>query len=417
MYPIGNGLWKLCVADYNQLRLQVATFTLITELEVFAVLQRLGLLRSWPPSPSLISLIPFRASSPIQLLPQFFKPGSGPLALRSLIFHPLLLFWVILHGKSQLNRWLYEYVRLALPRPINPDSYSVRGALRFEGTDVLIPEFEFDPHEEFGGERLLAQVRRDISASVEKLWTFLGSLTNFRQKDNLENERPNTSQEALTAPSQNPDATPDTEFAGFTISEAPLMVPSQNGVAFSEEPTDERAAFASSEEPSMVLPQNTDAVPIPQPQPLSTESTVFAVEPQTMPIFDEGEPSLHDSVTRHFDDGEAGLPHNGYPSSTPPANNQDVNHHQSRGIFNLPPQDLPLQTLSRPLTRQSPEVPLPDVISPEDPGTEVLAPDSDLTIGHLESVQESLREIQTEIPAKSSSYSLTHPSLDPLNLI
>lgn len=402
MYPTGHGSWKLCLADYNHLRLQVATFTLITELEVFAVLQRLGLLPSWPPSPSLISLIPFRASSPIQILPSFFGPGGGPRALYSLMFSPLLLFWVILHGKSRLNRWLYEYVRLALPRPINPDNYSVRGALRFEGTDVLIPEFEFDPHEEFCGERLLAHLRRDISASVEKIWTFLRSLTDLRQKEDLGNERPSDSQEALVAPSQNLDAIADPELAGFIISEEPLMVPSQNGVAIPEEPTDERAAFASSEEPSMVLQQNTDPIPIPQAQPSSTESAVFAIEPQTVPIFDEGEPSLLDRVTPHFDD----VPHNGYPSSTPPANNQDLNHHQSFGIPNLPPQDSPLQTLSRPLARQSPEAPPPDVISPDDLGTEVLAPDSDLTIGHLESV----RETQTENPPTTSSYSLTHPT-------
>lgn len=405
MYPIGHGLWKLCLADHNHLRLQVATFTLITELEVFAVLQRLRLLPSWPPSPSLISLIPFRASSPIQLLPSFFSPGGGPRALYSLMFSPMLLFWVILHGKSQLNRWLYEYIRLALPRPVNPDNYSVRGALRFEGTDVLIPEFEFDPHEEFCGERLLAQLRRDISASVEKIWTFLRSLTDLRQKEGLGNERPSNSQEALVAPSQILDAAADPELAGFIISEEPLMVPSQNGVAIPEEPTDERAAFSSSEEPSMVLQQNTDAIPIPQPQPSSTESTVFAIEPQTVPIFGEGEPSL-DSVTPRFDDDEARLPYNGYPSSTPPANNQDLNHHHSFGIPYLPPQDFPLQTLSRPLARQSPEAPPPDVISPEDLGTEVLAPDSDLTIGNLESV----RETQTHNPATTSSYSLTHPT-------
>lgn len=404
---MGHGLWKLCLADYNHLRVHVATFTLITELEVFAVLQRLGLLPSWPPSPSLSSLIPFRASSPIQLLPSFFSPGGGPRALYSLMFSPLLLCWVILHGKSQLTQLLYEYVRLALPRPINPDNYSVSGALRFEGTDVLIPEFEFDPHEEFCGERLLAQLRRDISASVEKIRTFLRSLTDLRQKEDSGNERPSNSQEALVAPSQNLDATADSELAGFIISEEPLMVPSQNGVAIPEEPSDERAAFVSSEEPSMVLQQNTDAIPIPQPQTSSTESVVFAIEPQTVPIFDEGgEPSLLDSVTPRFEDGEAGLPHNGYPSSTPPADNQDLNHHQTFGISNLPPQDSPFQTLSRPLARQSPEALPQDVISPEDLGTEVLAPDSDLTIGHLESV----RETQTENPATTSSYSLTHPT-------
>lgn len=404
MYPIGHGLWKLCLADLNHLRLQVATFTIITELEVFAVLQRLGLLPSWPPSPSLISLIPFRASSPIQILPSFFSPGGGPRALYSLMFSPLLLFWVILHGKSQLNRWLYEYVRLALPRPINPDNYSVRGALRFEGTDVLIPEFEFDPHEEFCGERLLTQLRKDISASVEKVWTFLRSLTNLMQKEDVGNEMPSNSHEALVAPSQTLDATADGELAGFIISEEPLIVPSQNRFAIPEESTHELAAFASSEEPSMVLQQNADAIPIPPPQPSFTESAVFAIEPQTVPIFDEGEPSLLDSVTLRFDDDEAGLPHNGNPSSTPPANNHDLNHHQSIGMSNLPPQDSPLQILSRPLEEQSAEAPPPNVISREDLGTEVLAPDSDLTIGHLESVQET----QTQNPATICSYSLTH---------
>lgn len=321
------------------------------------------------------------------------------------MFSPLLLFWVILHGKSQLNRWLYEYVRLALPRPINPDNYSVRGALRFEGTDVLIPEFEFDPHEEFSGERLLDQLKMDISASVEKVWTFLRFLTDLMRKEDLGNEMPSNSQEALVAPSQTLDATADRELRGFIISEEPLVVPSQSYVAIPEESTDERAAFASSEEPSMVLQQNTDAIPIPPPQPSSTESALFAIEPQTVPIFDEGESSLLDSVIPRFDDDEAGLPHNGNPSSTPPANNQDLNHHQSFGISDLPPQDSPSQTLSLPLERQFAEAPPPNVISREDLGTEVLAPDSDLTIGHLESVQET----QTQNPATICSYSLTHP--------
>lgn len=399
----------MCLADYNQLRLQVATFTLITELEVFAALQRLGLLPSWPPAPSLISLIPFRASSPIQLLPSFFSPGGGPRALRSLMFSPLLLFWVIVHGKSQVNRWLYEYIRLALPRPTNPDNYSFRGALRFEGTDVLIPEFESDPHEEFCSGRLLAQVRKDLSASVEKIWKLLGSLMDLRRKYDLGNERPSNPQEALAAPPQNPDATHDSELAGFTISEEPLTVPLQNGDAILEESIDDRATFASSEEPPTVRPQNPDAIPISQFQPSSSLPAVFAVESQSVPIFGEGEPSLLDSVPPRFVDGEAIFTNNGYHSGSSEAINQDQNHHQFRGIPNLPPQDPPPQT-SRPLSTQSPEAPPPDVISPEDLGTEVLAPASDLTIEQLESVRESVRETRPEIPAKTSSYPLTHPT-------
>lgn len=326
------------------------------------------------------------------------------------MFSPLLLFWVIFHGKLQVNRWLYEYVRLALPRPINPDSYSFRGALRLEGTDVLIPDFELDPHQEFCGGRLLAQVRKDVSASVEKIWKFLRSSADHGRKDDLGKERPSNSQEALAGRPHNPDAIPDSELAGFPISEEPLMVPSQNGDAVPEESTDDRAAFASSEEPPMVRPQNPDAIPIPQTQPSSTVSAAFAVESQTVPIFGEGEPSLLDSVTPRFDEGEAGFPHDGYHPGIRQVSNQDQNHNQSREIPNLPRQDSSSQTSSRPLTRQSSEAPPPDVISPEDPRTEVLAPDRDLAIDHLESVRESVRENQTEIPAKTSSYSLTHPT-------
>lgn len=340
-------------------------------------------------------------------MPSFFSPGGGPRALRSLIFSPLLLFWVIFHGKSQINRWLYEYVRLALPRPINPDNYSFRGALRFEGTDVLIPEFELDPHEEFCGGRLLAQVRKDLSASVEKIWKFLRSSTDHKRKDDLGNERPSNSQEALAALSQNPDATPDSELAGFTFSAEPLMVPLQNGDAIPEESTDDQAAFTRSAEPPMVRPQNSDSIPIPQPQPSSTVSAVFTVESQTVPIFGEDEPSLPDGFVPRFDDGEAGFPHNGSHSGIPHANNQDQNHHQSLGMPHLPPQAPSSQTSSRPPTRQSPEAPPPDVISPEDLGIEVLAPDSELTIYPLESIRESVQETQTEIPAKTSSYPLT----------
>lgn len=335
------------------------------------------------------------------------------------MFSPLLLFWVIFHGKSQVNRWLYEYVRLALPRPINPDNYSFRGALRFEGTDVLIPEFELDPHEEFCGGRLLAQVRKDLSASVEKIWKFLRFPTDHKRKDDLGNERPSNSQEALAALPQNPDATSDSELAGFTFSEEPLMVPSQNGDAIPEESADDQAALTRSAEPPMVRPQNSDAIPIPHPQPSSTVSAVFAVESQTVPIFGEDEPSRLDGLAPRFDDGEAGFPHNGSHSSIPNFNNQDnnhnQNHHQSLRMPNLPPQDPSSQTSSRPLTRQSSEAQPPDVISPEDLGTEVLAPDSDLTIDPLQSIRESAQETQTEIPAKTSSYPLTRRTSCPVS--
>lgn len=250
------------------------------------------------------------------------------------MFSPLLLFWVIFYGKSQVNRWLYEYIRLALPRPINPDNYSFRGALRFEDTDVLIPEFEFDPQQEFCGERLIAQVRKDINASVEQIWKYLRSLTDHRQKADIGDRRPIDSQEALAAPQPSSDA------------------------------TDDLATFASSEVPPMVRLQNPDAIPAPQPS--TTESAAFAVESQTVPIFGEGEPSLFDSVTPHLDDGEAGLSHNGYHSGIPQLSNEDQNHYDSRGIPNLPPQDLSSQTSSRPLTRQSSEAPHQGFNSPSE---------------------------------------------------
>lgn len=399
---VGDGLKNLYHADYNVLRLQVATFTLITELEIFAALQRLGLLPSWPPSPSLHSLIPFRSSSPIQLLPSFFSPGGGPRALRSLMFSPLLLFWVIAHGKSQVNRWLYEYIRLALPRPTNPDNYSLRGALRFEGTDVLIPEFELDPHEDFCGGRLFAQVRKDLSTSVEKFCKFLRFSTDHRRNDDLGNEMPSNSQEALVAPPQIPDATPDSESAGFTISEEPQMVPSQDGDAIPEVSLD---TFASLAEPPMLRPQDPDAILIPQLQSSSTLPAVFAVESQSVPIFGEGEPSLRESVTPRLDDGESSL-HNGLHFGISEAINQDQGHHQFRRIPSQSPQDSPSQTTSPHLSRQSPGAPPPDTISPHGLGTEVLASDGDLPIDHLESVQESEQETQPEISAKTSSYPL-----------
>lgn len=336
-------------------------------------------------------------------MPSFFSPGSGPKALRSLIFSPLLLFWVIFHGKSQINRLLYGYICLALPRPINLDNYSFHGALSFEGPDVLIPEFELDPHEEFCGGRLLAQVRKDLSASVEKIWKILRSSTDHKRKDDLGNARPGNSQEALAALPQNPNATLDSELAGFNFSEEPLMVPLQNGDAVPEESTDDQAAFTRSAAPLMVRPQNSDSTPIPQAQPSSTVSAVFAVESQTVPIFGEDEPSLPDGFALRFND----FPHNSSRSGNPHVNNQDQNHHQSLGMPILPPGDPSSQTLSRPPTRQSPEAPPPDFISPEGLGTEVLAPDSDLTIEPLDSIQESVQETQTEIPAKTSIYPLT----------
>ena len=153
-----------------------------------------------------MTLIPFTPLSTIQVLPSIFSPGSGGRFLSSLISSPLPLWWIIFYGKTKADRWLYEYVRLALPRPQNPDYYSIEGAMKIGHDDVPIPEFERDPNMVFGGKRVFTEVTKDILAFADKFSKFwCGPAWRGKQKE-PQDPKPNDPGEPLLAllPGPNP---------------------------------------------------------------------------------------------------------------------------------------------------------------------------------------------------------------------
>lgn len=121
---------KLCIYQLMKLRLYGASFVILAPLQMYATLQRLILLPGWPWFPHPRALIPFSASSPLQMpaLPTPLTFGSCARFLASLAVSPLFLWCIMACSKPQISNKLRAYLRAALPKPHYPDRYSLQAA-------------------------------------------------------------------------------------------------------------------------------------------------------------------------------------------------------------------------------------------------------------------------------------------------
>ncbi|MCJ1451266.1 Mucin-2 [Mycoblastus sanguinarius] len=127
--------------NIGDITLELAAVLLIFPLELFSTLQQLGLLPSWPFIPRVRALVPFSASSPLQLpiLPPRLGFSFYGKCIGSLAFSPLTLWWITSWAKPLVCDKLYRYLRAALPKPDNPDNYSLYGAEAAEFGNENVP--------------------------------------------------------------------------------------------------------------------------------------------------------------------------------------------------------------------------------------------------------------------------------------
>lgn len=119
-------------------RLDAACFIVLAPLEMFAILQRLGLLPSSLWAPHWSTLVPFSASSPLQLptLPAQLTLHSTTQLVATIALSPLFLSWMKSRITPPVSRKLRAYLRAAVPKPRNPDRYSVQAAKEHYGSDL-----------------------------------------------------------------------------------------------------------------------------------------------------------------------------------------------------------------------------------------------------------------------------------------
>lgn len=158
-------------------------FILITPLEIFASLQRLDLVPSWPLFPNPMALIPFTSGSPIQA--HNIAQSSGPKyyihLLASLAYSPLGLWWVLFHARTQVDQKLYAYMRIGLPKPDYPDAQSWKGAREDELNNDTIPGLgltkDLNDFVHYEPANLFEEIKKDV---LELVASFRGVLRKWR---------------------------------------------------------------------------------------------------------------------------------------------------------------------------------------------------------------------------------------------
>ncbi|KAL9129916.1 MAG: hypothetical protein Q9217_001764 [Psora testacea] len=122
------------------LKLKLASFILLTPLEIHATLQRLGIAPTWAILPHPTSYRSILGG--LFLVPNLPQPLNWTMALeyiRSVAVIPLLVFAAISYAKPAVTLTLYKYLRAALPKPTHPDKYSLQGAHEDELDGGTIP--------------------------------------------------------------------------------------------------------------------------------------------------------------------------------------------------------------------------------------------------------------------------------------
>lgn len=168
------------------------TFTMIAPFEIFAVLQRLDLLPSWPFFPSLMALIPFTLGSPIQVqgVARTSNVSYSKSLMTSLALSPLSLWWLLFYAKTHIDQKFYTYMRIVLPKPDFPDIFSWKGA-REDGLDNdAIPGLgstkDPDGYVYYKPLTLIGALKNDIlplTSFFEKIWSWYKMKAEGKTKD------------------------------------------------------------------------------------------------------------------------------------------------------------------------------------------------------------------------------------------
>ncbi|KAI4128658.1 MAG: hypothetical protein LQ341_006655, partial [Variospora aurantia] len=124
------------------IKFSVLTFySLVTaSLQMHSALRLLGLLPLKPAPPSFVASVSFTFTSLISSihLPRRLTISSGSRSLASLATTPLVLYYLLDIATQEIAIRTLRYISLALPKPDNPDDFSVAVALlRNEDADVI----------------------------------------------------------------------------------------------------------------------------------------------------------------------------------------------------------------------------------------------------------------------------------------
>ena len=189
----------------------MASFSIIAPLEIYAALQRLGLIPVWPILPNPITLIPFTPLSLVQApsLPLNISLHVCVQLTKSLILSPLTLWWILFYGKLHVDKKLYGYLRLALPKPENPDPYSIKGALEDDLDNDTVPGLGFiKDHDNIsiGYDRsLFDEVKEDVLGLVNGLWKLVSEPMRRKKAEELREEELDEEEPEEEEPEEEPE--------------------------------------------------------------------------------------------------------------------------------------------------------------------------------------------------------------------
>lgn len=113
-------------------------------MQVFSILQALDLIPARTLFPHPRTLVPFSRSSPLQLplFPRRFTATSLLTFACSVLDSPAFLLWAYYTLSRQTEQVLFNYFRTTLPKPDNPDIYSVQAAQLDKHDHETIPGLE-----------------------------------------------------------------------------------------------------------------------------------------------------------------------------------------------------------------------------------------------------------------------------------
>ncbi|KAI9809896.1 MAG: hypothetical protein M1825_000329 [Sarcosagium campestre] len=115
-------------------------FVGMVPLQLFSMLQVLNLLPAYPIFPPLASMLPFSSTSPLQLpvLPAKVSVQSLTKFGITLITSPPAIVAATCYSKDYVLNASYRIIQSVLPKPDNPDPFSIKGALEdsLDGTTI-----------------------------------------------------------------------------------------------------------------------------------------------------------------------------------------------------------------------------------------------------------------------------------------
>ncbi|KAI4122870.1 MAG: hypothetical protein LQ347_006357, partial [Umbilicaria vellea] len=220
-----------------------------------------------------MSLIPFSASSPFHypVLPAKISVGSSIAFLASLILSPLPLYWIFSQYKGWCDRKAYSYMREVIPKPENPDGYSIEGAMEDELDGETIAGLgsmkDYNEFEHREATTLLGEIRKDLRAMVQRLRAAAGFRTAPPEdEEDMPVDEPDSPVVYIEQPETNPQASLEPEvyasqttppsihlpeshpgFSPLDLDENDLPPPPPEPVTPADEPTSPSSSLASAE--------------------------------------------------------------------------------------------------------------------------------------------------------------------------